>query len=68
MANPEPLLTSAEACDILGVDRSTLTRWITRGQIEAAQKLPSRTGAWLFTRAEIERARREQEDRAEATS
>jgi excisionase family DNA binding protein len=56
----DPLIGSAEACEILGVDRSTLTRWVARGLVEAAQKLPGENGAYLFRRAEIERAASEQ--------
>jgi excisionase family DNA binding protein len=57
MATSLPLIGSAEACERLGIDRSTLTRRIARGQITAVQKLPGETGAYLFEAAEIERAK-----------
>lgn len=55
-----PLMGSAQACEILGIDRSTLTRWVAKGQITPKQKLPGENGAYLFTRAEIDRAQIEQ--------
>ena len=53
----DDLLTSEEACAALGVDRSTLHRRVQRGDITPARKLPGLRGAYLFTRAEIERAK-----------
>ena len=53
----EDLLTSEEARAELGVDRSTLHRRVRRGDITPARKLPGLRGAFLFTRAEIERAK-----------
>lgn len=50
----ENLIGSAEACRILDVDRSTLTRWVAGGRITPAVKLPKRNGAYLFDRADIE--------------
>ena len=60
MANPSAgldLLGSAEAAQLLGVHRATLTRWVTSGRITPAQKMPGDTGALLFERAEVERVR-----------
>lgn len=54
---PETLLSSAEACELLNIDRSTLNRWVASGRIAPSQKLPGRTGAYLFTGSEVERAR-----------
>ncbi len=52
----DPLITSAEACRLLGdIDRSTLTRWVQLGRIVAVQKLDGKRGAYLFTRAAIDR-------------
>lgn len=53
MATAE-LIGSAEACEILHIDRSTLTRWIRDGKI-TAHKLPGQTGAFILTRADVER-------------
>lgn len=50
------LLTAAEACDQLGIDRSTLSRWATAGRIAYQLKLPGKRGAYLFTQAQIDAA------------
>ena len=55
MTTQSDLIGSAEACRILGVHVSTLTRWVATGEVKAAHKLPSKNGAYLFARAEIER-------------
>jgi predicted site-specific integrase-resolvase len=60
MANPD-LVGSAEACETIGVDRSTLTRWVKSGKAQIVNKLPGQTGVYLFTRAEVERLKREQD-------
>lgn len=58
-----PLVTSAEACELLGLvrplDRSTLSRWVQQGRITPAHKLPGLRGAFLFDPAEVERVRDE---------
>lgn len=48
------LIGSAEAAEILGIDRSVFLRRVNTGQIEPVQKLPAATGAYLFDRASIE--------------
>lgn len=55
----ETLIGSAEACDVLGIDRSTLSRWVALGHIAPALRLPGQTGAHLFDRADVERLARE---------
>jgi predicted site-specific integrase-resolvase len=50
---PNDLIGSAEACRILAIDKATLSRWITAGQLDAAHKLPGPNGAYLFHRADI---------------
>lgn len=52
-------VTSATACAWLGIDRSTLTRWVQAGHITPAYKFPGKAGAFLFERAEVERIQRE---------
>lgn len=42
-------------CDLLGIDRSTLSRWVALGRIAAAIKGPGIRGAYFFERAEVER-------------
>lgn len=52
---PQPdLIGSAEACQILGINRSTLTRWVATDRITYWVKLPGETGAMLFDRAVVE--------------
>ncbi|WP_179297619.1 hypothetical protein [Microbacterium sp. SZ1] len=52
------LIGSAEAAGILGIDRSVLLRRVASGQLEPVQKLPARTGAYLFDREAIEQQAR----------
>ena len=52
---------SVEACERIGIDRSTLTRWVQLGRITYAQKMPGPRGVYLFTEEEVERARAEYE-------
>lgn len=54
MANRPPLIGSAEACELLRIDPSTLSRWVAQSKITPAQKLPGKTGPFLFEREEIE--------------
>lgn len=54
MPTPPPdLIGSKDACLILDVDRTTLTRWVKDGRIPAAGKLPGKSGALVFDRADI---------------
>ena len=48
------LVPSVEACDILGIDRSTLSRWAKDGKIRPALKLGGLRGPMWFTRADVE--------------
>ena len=48
------LIGSAEACDVLGIDRSTLTRWVAAGKVSPSVRLPGRSGAMLFDREDID--------------
>ena len=57
--NPESLMTSAEVCGELHIDRSTLSRWVSVGRIAAAHKLPGLRGPFLFDRTEVERVKQE---------
>jgi excisionase family DNA binding protein len=56
---PSELLSTTQVCERLGIDRSTLTRWVGAGRIAAAHKLPGRSGAYLFDPAEVERVKAE---------
>lgn len=53
MPKPEKLLSSAEVCDLLHIDRSTLSRWVAAGRIKPAHQLPGRTGAFLFNDSDV---------------
>lgn len=53
------LVTSAEVCTALSIDRSTLTRWVASGRIQSAMKMPGKRGAFLFAPTEVERVKRE---------
>lgn len=46
---------AAEACKRIGIDRSTLSRWVKDGTAAPAMRLPGKTGAFLFTDEEIDR-------------
>jgi excisionase family DNA binding protein len=48
------LLGSREAAEMLGIDRATLVRWIEGGKIVPLQKLPGKTGSYLFRREDVE--------------
>lgn len=65
MPKTDELIGTAAACRLLGLDKSTLTRWAIDGTITPALKLPSRNGALLFHLSDIE-AIREARDRTPA--
>lgn len=55
-------LTTVEACERIGIDRSTLSRWIKFGTATPAMQLPTKkgkVGAYLFTPKEVERLAKE---------
>lgn len=59
-AGTDTFVGSTEAAAILGIDKSTLTRWVAAGEVEAAGRVSNRkNSAFVFTRAEIERVKRE---------
>ena len=64
MPTTTPLLPSVKVCAALGIDRSTLTRWVAAGKIRPAHKLPGTRGAYLFDPAEVERVRADNESAA----
>lgn len=57
MTQSLPLLRSAEVCERLSIDRSTLSRWVATGRIVPAIKLDGIRGAFLFDAAEVERVK-----------
>lgn len=54
MTQTETLISAAEAAALLGIDRSTLTRWVKAGRIDAAHKNPYLNGALLFDRSAVD--------------
>lgn len=58
MPSPDDLLATVEAADVLGVERSTVSRWVEKGRLVPAQKLPGNTGAFLFKRSHVEDVKR----------
>ena len=54
-------MTTADVAEYLGVSVRTVARMADDGRITPKMKFPGETGPYLFTRAEAERARREQE-------
>jgi len=53
----DDLLATVEAVALLGIDRSTLSRWVKDGRIAPAHQLPGQTGAMLFRRSDVEALR-----------
>lgn len=54
-----PPIPSSEACQILSIDRSTLSRWVASGRIAPLLKAPGLRGPFFFDRDEVERVRQE---------
>lgn len=48
------LITTAQAADLLGVTVAWVNKLAASGRLPVAQKLPGRTGAYLFDRAAVE--------------
>jgi hypothetical protein len=49
------LITSRQALDVLGLAHpASITRLVQSGRLTPAQRLPGRTGALLFNRADVE--------------
>lgn len=51
-------LTTAQVVDEYSISRRSIGRRIAEGELTPLMKLPGHTGAYLFERAEIERALR----------
>ena len=48
------LLTAAQVAEKAGVDRRTVTRWVEKGKLAPAIRLPGETGALLFSPVDVE--------------
>jgi len=57
----ELVLVTAEAAEILGVDRATVVRWAEKGKLLPIRKLPGRNGDYLFSRDEVVRRKAHEE-------
>ncbi len=66
MQQTPTLLSTAEVCQIVGVDRSAVTRWVQLGRLTPAMRLPGPNGAYLFHPADIEQIRRDRAAKASA--
>jgi excisionase family DNA binding protein len=51
--SPSQYIGAAEVCRILGIDRSTLSRWVKEGRLVPAMKLPGLRGPFLFNRTDF---------------
>lgn len=61
MHNIPDEVTTRQALEILGYsDPSTVTRYVQIGKLTPTRKLPGKTGAYLFARADVEQLAREQ--------
>jgi excisionase family DNA binding protein len=50
--NPKEILTSPQACALLGISRQTLYNWLHQGRIKPFMKVGG--ASWLFIRSEVE--------------
>ncbi|MBD3941977.1 helix-turn-helix domain-containing protein [Microbacterium sp. NEAU-LLC] len=57
------LIPTAEAAEVLGVNRSTLIRWVQKGRLAPAMTVPGYRGHFLFDPDEIDRLVAEREER-----
>lgn len=57
----DDLITTAEAAAILDVTVAWVNKLAAADRIPVAQKLPGRTGAYLFRREAVERYQRDRE-------
>lgn len=54
----QTVMSAKAAADRLGVDKSTVTRWIAAGKLKA-EKMEGEFGAWMVDRADVEALRDE---------
>ena len=58
-AQTPQIVTVAVAAEEWGIDRRTALRWIAAGKVAAEKIADGRTNAYVLTRAEVERVKRE---------
>lgn len=51
---PNDLISTTEVARLLGIDRSGVIKRVKAGDLSPVQKLPGRTGAYLFRRSDVE--------------
>lgn len=49
------LISTSEACEILKVTPSAISRMVARGDLRPAKRLPGERGAFLFKRDAVEK-------------
>ena len=58
-AQTPQIVTVAVAAEEWGIDRRTALRWIAAGKVAAEKIADGKTNAYVLTRAEVERVKRE---------
>ncbi len=60
MTKPENMITIQEFADAIGVDRTTVTRWVQSGKVKGKKQgpFPGRTSPILISRSELERVKK----------
>lgn len=66
MLKNQPLIGSAQAAKIFGVDRATFNRWVAAGRIPVAVEMDGPTGARLFDADVIDQLAQQRGERASA--
>ena len=66
-AAPTDEIVSIQAADLLGVDVSTVSRWVKRGTLVPSRRLPGKKGQFLFWRADVVRLAEQQAADREAS-
>jgi excisionase family DNA binding protein len=64
----DDLLSTTEAADLIGTERSNVSKMVRDGRLVPARKMPGPTGAYVFHRAEVERAAAEYQARPAASA
>lgn len=52
----DDLLSTTQAAEVIGTERSNITRLVQLGRLTPHHKLPGPRGAYIFQRGEVERA------------
>ena len=62
----DDLLSTVQTADLIGIERSTVSKMVREGRLTPAHKLPGPTGAFVFLRSEVMRAKAEYQAKATA--